>query len=87
MNKQFKAIYQEELKKLEDKMNKRDRLYQELENYKFKHGKIPNEYLPDWTAYITDGKKPWYKVPGVRKKIKAAARKAAENRMKSEKNN
>jgi hypothetical protein len=78
----FKQIYKEELAKLIEKMNKRHDFYMLLEQYKLNNGKIPNQYLPNWTAWVSDGRKHWRKVPGVMKRIKETARKAAENRMK-----
>lgn len=81
----FKQIYKEELDKLIEIFEKRHEFYQHLEGYKFKNGQIPNEYLPDWTAWITDKRQHWRKVPGVWRRIKQTAKKNAENRVKNEK--
>lgn len=79
----FKKIYNEELKILIKKMDKRHKHYMMLEDFKFKHGQIPDKYSPDWTAWLTDGRKHWRKVPGVWKRIKKAAKAAAKNRVEN----
>lgn len=83
----FKLAYKIELETLEETFDKRDRVYRMLEDWKFKHGEIPTEYLGQWTAYLTDGryllknklvkgkKVPftWRDIKGVYKKVKETA--------------
>lgn len=81
----FRKIYKEELKKLIIKMDKRHSFYMDLEKYKLDHGQIPDGFSPQWTAWLSDGRKYWKKVPGVFNKIKKSARKTTKNRIKNEK--
>lgn len=83
----FKQMYEEELKKLVEEFDKRHEFYQELENYKFNYGKIPEKFLSNYAAWMSDGKKYWKKIPGVWAKIKKTARLRTETRIKNEKNN
>lgn len=77
----FKTVYKKELNKLIEKMDKRHDFYLKLEDYKTISGQIPEQFLPEYTAWISDGRKHWRKVPGVWRRVKETARKAAENRI------
>ena len=77
----YKEIYKRELDILIEKFDKRDKFYKMLEEYKFNHGQIPTKWLPDWTAYVSDGKRPWRQVPGVMKRLIKSARKIATREM------
>jgi hypothetical protein len=77
----YKEIYKRELAIMFEEFDKRDKYYHEIEEFKFKHGKIPAEHLEAWTAYVSDGKRPWRQVPGVKKKLIKSARKIATREM------
>jgi len=97
--KEFKTVYNIELEKLEYMFDKRDRVYRMLEDWKFKHGEIPVDYIGQWTAYVTDGRYlikykkvkkekialSWKDIPHVYKKVKAVAELTALNIIQKEK--
>jgi hypothetical protein len=74
-----RKIYKEQLSLLAEAMEKRHKVYMELEDFRLKNGYIPDEHIGTYASWLADGRRHWRQVPGVYRRIKQSAKRMALN--------